>query len=1175
MDKASIIRFSDTVRDKLFRETQRKAAYYGIFPDTIQDVDEEFEDSIVIGGRVFNKRIKQQREQLVKEMREKSYEQVMDKITYTWFNRFVALKFMEVNGYLPVKVFSSDEPNKQEPDILTKSLEPGFLNMDRDTVLDLKSGGKDEELYKYLTLSLCNYLNDIMPFLFEPIEDYTELLFPGKLLHTDSILGDLNDIIKEDDWKEVEVIGWIYQDYIAPRKEKVFKDMKKNTKISKENIPAATQLFTPHWIVRYLVENSLGRLWMLNRPHSRLFEQMEYYIKPEQTETDFLRINSPEEIRICDPACGSGHMLVYAFDLLHSIYEEEGYALSEIPEKILSHNLFGIEIDKRAGELAAFALIMKARKKQHNFFRNPVQPNICTLQSISFEDDELRSYIAAIGSDLFTTDLQRTLLQFEEADNFGSLIRPATMNVSDIRHMLNEKNLSGNLVHFITHKKVLKVLEQADYLNPKYHVVIANPPYMGGKGMNARLKTFLKDNYADVKSDLFSAFIVRNTELALPKGQLGFMSPFVWMFISSYEKLRQFLINQKTITSLIQLEYSGFDGATVPICTFTIENAYRPDSKGGYVKLSDFRGAAKQSPKTLEAIKNSDCGWFYRASAADFKMIPGSPIAYWASKELRSNFEKGIHLGEFAEVKRGMTTSDNNRFLRFWPEISVNKSYKFAKNENEALESKAKWFPYSKGGGYKKWFGFLEFYINWEDSGRNVIDFAKTINKSYTRTIVNISYYFLPSVGFSYITSGPFSMRWLPEGCIYDSGGPGVFSSIEKRRFILGLMNSSPAIQCLKLLNPTINLQIADIVRLPIPDYSDLSCNSFFDTGINSLISLAKNDWDSYETSWDFTTLPLLQSKYHQPTLQATYIKLHTHWQEMTLEMQRLEEENNRIFIEAYGQQDELSPEVPLSEITLTCNPHYRYNGDRSEEELETLLLTDTIKEFISYSVGCMFGRYSIDKEGLILANQGETIDDFKEKVPDASFMPDDDNIIPILEDEYFSDDIVSRFREFLKVTFGAESLAENLEFIAGALLKSKKGRESSEKTIRDYFLKSFFKDHTKMYKKRPIYWLFTSGNGRGFNALVYMHRYDKETLAKMRTDYLLKLEDKLDARIGILSPESNKDVREMGRLSKLIEELAEYDEVLNNKALEYIDIDLDDGVVVNYAKFEGLVGKV
>jgi type II restriction/modification system DNA methylase subunit YeeA len=511
---------------------------------------------------------------------------------------------MEVNGYLPVKVFSSEDKNKQEPDILTKSLELDFMDIDRDAVLNLKSEGKDEALYRYLILRLCNYMHEIMPFLFEKIEDYTELLFPDRLLHTKSILGDLNGNIADDDWKEVEVIGWIYQYYVAPRKERVFNDLKKNIKIKKEDIPAATQLFTPHWIVCYLVENSLGRLWMLNHPHSRLFEQMEYYIKPEQPETDFLKINSLEEIKICDPACGSGHILVYAFDLLHSIYEEEGYAHSEIPEKILSHNLFGIEIDKRAGELAAFALTMKARKKHRNFFHNPVQPNICVLQSISFEDDELRSYIAAIGSNLFNTELQRTLLQFEEADNFGSLIRPATTNVSDIRNMLNEKNLSGNLTLFTTHQKVLKVLEQADYLSPKYHVVIANPPYMGGKGMNARLKTFLQENYADVKSDLFSAFIVRNTELALPKGQLGFMSPFVWMFISSYEKLRLFLIDQKTITSLIQLEYSGFDGATVPICTFTVENAHKPDYRGGYVRLSDFRGADIQGPKAIEIIQS-------------------------------------------------------------------------------------------------------------------------------------------------------------------------------------------------------------------------------------------------------------------------------------------------------------------------------------------------------------------------------------------------------------------------------------------------------------------------------------------------------------------------------------------------------------------------------------------
>ena len=485
MDKSAIIEFSNTVREKLNAEVQSRAANYGIFPKEIHAV-EEHADSVVINGSVFNSKIKNQRSQLVKKIKEKGYKPVMEEVTYTWFNRLMALKFMEINGCLPEqdRIFTSTDPNKPEPDLLTNALKLDFLNTDRNLILDLKAENRDEELYKYLLLKLCNYLHKIMPFLFEEIEDYTELLFPDKLLHTGSVLNDLNSIIPKEDWHEVEIIGWIYQDYIAPKKDKVFADLKKNIKISKENIPAVTQLFTPHWIVRYLVENSLGRLWMLNRPESSLIDQMEYYIKPEQQETDFLKINSPEELKICDPACGSGHMLVYAFDLLYAIYEEEGYTPSEIPELILTHNLFGIEIDKRAGELAGFALTMKARGKDRHFFRKQVQPNICMLENVTFEEGELDAYIDAVGPELFTNAHRDTLLQFTEADNFGSLIRPAAKDVSDLLHLLESKKLSGNLSHFSTHQKVLKALKQADYLSPKYHVVIANPPYMGGKGIN-------------------------------------------------------------------------------------------------------------------------------------------------------------------------------------------------------------------------------------------------------------------------------------------------------------------------------------------------------------------------------------------------------------------------------------------------------------------------------------------------------------------------------------------------------------------------------------------------------------------------------------------------------------------------------------------------------------------
>ncbi len=575
---------------------------------------------------------------LEEEIKAHDKEQVIEKVAYIWFNRFCALRFMDVNRYTRIGVVSPVEGQFQ-PEILAEA-KMGHIDeeMVHDKVrqqifalLEGKAPSRDPqcEAYRLLVVAACNFWNKAMPFLFERIDDFTELLMPDDLLSDNSVLASTRKAMTSDVCQDVEVIGWLYQFYISEKKDDVFAGLKKNKKIAPENIPAATQLFTPHWIVRYLVENSLGRLWMLNHPNSRLIEQMDYYIKPDEKglttkgtkntkeeqekhfrdfrafrgSEDFLVVNSPEELKICDPACGSGHMLTYAFDLLYAIYEEEGYEPSEIPEKILTHNLYGIEIDERAGELAAFALTMKARAKQRRFFRKRIQPNICVLENIQFAESELNEYMDFIGRDLFTVPLQTTLRQFEEADNFGSLIRPEVTDVEGMLDTLETKDVSGQLFLTETHKKVLKVLKQTDYLSPKYHVVVANPPYMGGKGMNGRLGKWLKDNYPDVKSDLFSAFIVRNTGLSLPKGQLGFMTPFVWMFISSYERLRNFLIDEKTITSLVQLEYSGFDGATVPICTFTIENNHNPAYRAGYVRLSDFKGAALQEPKCLEIIQ--------------------------------------------------------------------------------------------------------------------------------------------------------------------------------------------------------------------------------------------------------------------------------------------------------------------------------------------------------------------------------------------------------------------------------------------------------------------------------------------------------------------------------------------------------------------------------------------
>jgi phage anti-repressor protein len=612
MDKAKIIKFSDTVREKLLHEVKERAAFYGIHPKEVLPVDSEHSDSIVIGGKVFNRKIKDQRDHLVKEVKHKGYEQVMEEVTYTWFNRFAALKFMEVNDYIPVKVFTSDNAERTEPGIITHAVDLDFLDLDSDLVLDMKADNDDEELYKYLILKVCNYLNKTMPFMFEKIEDYTELLFPENLLHIDSIVKDINEIIPEDDWREVEIIGWIYQYYIAPKKDDVFKKLKKNVKISKENIPAATQLFTPHWIVRYLVENSLGRLWMLNRPGSRLYERMDYYIKPEESETDFLKVNSPEEIKVCDPACGSGHMLVYAFDLLYAIYEEEGYDHSEIPEMILTHNLYGIEIDERAGELAAFALAMKARRKNRKFFQNPVQPNICVLASAFFDEGELNAYTSAVGRELFTNDIRATLLQFNEADNFGSLILPKAEVVTDVLNLLKSKNPAGNLSILNTHQKVLQVLKQADYLSPKYHVVVANPPYMGGKGMNDRLKTFAKDNYPNSKSDFFAMFIDRNLDLAMKKGMVAMITMQSWMFLSSFEKLRESILDEHTILSMAHLGPRAFDsigGEVVSTTAFVLENAQHPDYKGAYIRLVDGNSEAEKDGMLRDVVmqvRNSD-----------------------------------------------------------------------------------------------------------------------------------------------------------------------------------------------------------------------------------------------------------------------------------------------------------------------------------------------------------------------------------------------------------------------------------------------------------------------------------------------------------------------------------------------------------------------------------------
>ena len=1107
-----------------------------------------------------------------------SQEQVVEKVAYIWFNRFIALRFMDVNRYTKLGIVSPEEGQSQP--VILSDAKMGHVDdslvseTEKEKVLALlenrtPSQDPQGEAYKLLVVSACNYYSHAMPFLFEKISDYTELLMPDDLLSGTSILHAVREAMTPDVCKDVEVIGWLYQFYISEKKDKVFEGIKKNIKVTPENIPAATQLFTPHWIVQYMVENSLGRLWMLNNPDSKLIEKMEYYIKPETPESDYLEISTPQELKICDPACGSGHILVYAFDLMFEIYKEAGFTDDDtIIENILKHNLYGIEIDERAAELAAFALAMKAASKsgsKRRFFRNPIEVNVCKLETISFSDDEIGSYMDAIGRDLFTSDLQTTLKQFEEADNFGSLIQPAVKNTTATLQTLKEKDVSHDLFLAPTHEKVLQVLEQADYLSQKYHVVVANPPYMGNKGINGRLGVFLGENYEDIKSDLFSAFVLRCSTLGIENANIGIMSPNTWMYISSYEKLRLFMLEQKTITNLVELPLTGFKGATVQICSYTFLNHCYNNLQGDFIRLVDFKGADEEMAQyTRDAITNKDCGYIHKASSMDFKKIPGTPITYWISNRMRDLFQKLPAISEVLTVTGGMTTANNDRFLRMWFEVSENNSYRDCNSRHDAKYSNKKWFPYNKGGSYRKWFGNREYHVNWFNDGEEIISTGRAFPRSK-------EYYFKESLTYTATSSSYFGIRYSDSGFIFDAKGSSCFANTSTLLDSLGFLASKIATYLLQCINPTVEFQTGNISILPF--VKDTNVENI----ISELIQISRYDWNSYEGSWDFPTVQLLQKEYKKISMKDSYDSVRTIWKLQINKIKKLEEENNDIFIKAYDLESELNPEVPLKEITLTCNPYYRYDAKKSKEELDKLQLADTMREYISYAVGVMLGRYSLDHDGLHIADIDITVDEANAKfnIQTPTFEADDDNVIPILDGDWFTDDISERFLQFVKVTFGEEDYEENIQFIEDAIGKS----------IRKYFVKDFYPDHVKRYKKRPIYWMFSSPKG-SFQALIYMHRYKSDTVSVILNDYLRNYITKLEATkenleaIGIKADanksEKVKALKEIEKIKKMIIELVDYEkDIMYPLATQKIEIDLDDGVKHNYPLFGKALKKV
>jgi type II restriction/modification system DNA methylase subunit YeeA len=862
-------------------------------------------------------------------------------------------------------------------------------------------------------------------------------------------------------------------------------------------------------------------------------------------------------------------MLTYAFDLLYAIYEEEGYEADKIPTLILQHNLTGIEIDDRAGALAAFALAMKAAAKlgRRRFLRMEAKPDIVVLQNVSFTSAEMQDVLAVVGRDLFTDDFRETLGQFGHAKNFGSLIVPKMRDPAETLRIVAARDLGSDLLLREVQERVVSGLRMAEALSPKYHVVVANPPYMGGKGMNPKLSEFAKEQYPDTKSDLFAMFMERSLLLAIKNGLMAMINMQAWMFLSSFEKLRGKLLSNSTLLSMAHLGERAFDtigGSVVSTTAFVFTKTHMPRHKGDYVRLVDGSSESEKSAAISKAIKTRDCGWLYRASSVDFEQIPGTPIAYWMSKEVKAAFSKGEPLKKRGDTRQGMATSDNGRFLRSWWEVQHSSLCLDASSREDAKRSRGRWFPYNKGGGYRKWFGNVEHVVNWENDGAEIVDYAASLYGSPTRTIKSISEYFKPSISWSKISSGNLALRYYPSGFIFDVAGCCIFtSSSEYRLKLTGFMNSYTARLLLTAISPTLNFEVGHIASLPILD----GLASAPTAPVQALIDLAKRDWDSDETSWGFSALPLLSPDHRAARLEATYARLRAHWQGITDEIRALEEENNRIFIDAYGLQDELTPEVPIEEITLTCNPAYRYGVKAAEGEREKRLLADTMTEFVSYAVGCMFGRYSLDASGLILANQGETLADYLARVPEPSFRPDEDNVIPMLDGDWFADDIVDRFRKFLRVTFGDVHFRENLAFI-----------EAQIGDIRRYFTRSFYDDHVKRYKKRPIYWMFASPKGT-FQALIYMHRYRPDTVSVLLNDYLREFIRKLEAereRLEKLSDDPaatqtqrTRALKDVATIAKQIAELEEWErDVIFPLAQAKIEIDLDDGVKRNYPLF-------
>ena len=1156
MNKNAIQKFAIWARNELIAQVSQRAYQYGIDEFGFGDASAD-----TLNGRLLTAEEKSQRQELIKQIKEKGYQQVMEEVAYTWFNRFIALRFMEVNNYLPshIRVFS-DASGAFKPEILNDVLHLDLPGLDSGKVAEYIESNDTEALYRYLLLTQCNALNSALPVMFERMGGYTEMLLPNNILRQDSVLGHMVSDIPEEDWQDaVQIIGWLYQYYNTELKDDTFAQLKKNVKITKERIPAATQLFTPDWIVRYMVENSLGRLWLEGHPNAELHDGWKYYLDEAKQEPDVedqlaklreeYKTIKPEEIKVIDPCCGSGHILAYLFDVLMQIYENYGYTPRDAVTSILQNNLYGLDIDDRAAQLAYFAVMMKARRYDRRFFSHTTQPHVYAIEESNRIEKPDVEYFCNSKPEL--KDAMHTILtQLYDAKEYGSILTIPPQDWDALYARFDEVADESSFHRESIRKKLLPLVRVAQTLAQKYDVVVTNPPYMGASNMNSDLSEYVKKYYPDSKSDLFAVFIEVCSRMAKQNGYQAMITQHAWMFLSSFAKLREKMMLTETVsmTHLGARAFEEIGGEVVQTTAFVRCANYVEGYKGIYCRLIEPTSQQGKEDMFLAGENR------YTVNQEDFGKIPGNGVIYWGSQQLISDFERMPKLGDLYRTLAGSSTGDNSRFLRIWQEVdSRTIGFHISKN----YDGKGyKWIPTLKGGGFQRWYGNFDYVMNWNNDGEE-IKYWVTHNpkdpntKSWSRRLFNTDLYFHEGITWSKITTGRFSARYMPEGFIMESASCGIMPSLKEQPIVLAILNSKVAQRIIDMFNPTVNIQVGDIMNIPMSaDIHDDNIEILVDRNIKNVAS----DWNSFETSWDFKKHPLLRNV-------STISEAFNQWQaECDDRFNRLkanEEELNRIFIDIYGLQDELTPEVEDKDVTVR-------KADLGRD----------VRSFISYAVGCMFGRYSPTYDGLAYA--GGTWDDGKYNI----YKPDADGIIPICDDEYFEDDMMGRFVEFVRVVYGDSSLEDNLRFIANAL----GGKGQPKEVIRNYFLNDFYADHCKIYQKRPIYWLFDSGKKNGFKCQIYLHRYQPDTIARIRTDYVHEQQARyrtaiegLEKQVAAATSTSErvKLTKQLNKVQAQDAELHQYEEKVHALADQMIKIDLDDGVKHNYEIFKDVLAKI